>query len=105
MPGTLNGCNISTISEQEQSQPVTVYPNPFSSEINFSIYLARPDHIVVTIINSLGEEVMVSVVTQGVAGTNTVQIILPTDLPAGLYMMRVQSGEHTWTQSLIKSNQ
>jgi subtilisin-like proprotein convertase family protein len=105
MPGTLNGCNLTTTSEQSQWQSAVAYPNPFTSEINFSIYLAKPDDIVVTVVNSLGQEVMTPVVVNGISGTNTVNVQMPADLPAGMYMMRVQSGQNVWTQSLCKSNQ
>ncbi len=105
MPGNLNGCNLTSTSEQSQSQLAETYPNPFTSEINFSVYLARPDDIVVTVVNSLGQEVVVPVVINGNSGTNTVNVQLPTDLPAGMYMMRVQSGENVWTQSLVKAQQ
>lgn len=106
MMGTLNGCNT-TSTHDHTTAPYSVgaYPNPFTSEINFSIYLAKPDAITVSVFNALGQEVMMPVVAQGISGTNTVQILMPDDLPAGVYMMRVQSGENIWTQSLIKANQ
>jgi subtilisin-like proprotein convertase family protein len=106
MPGTLNGCNLTSTGEQAQPQlSAGAYPNPFTSEINFSVYLAKPEDIVVTVVNSLGQEVMVPVVVNGNAGTNQVNVQMPDGLPAGVYMMRVQCGEKMWTQSLIKSNQ
>jgi hypothetical protein len=104
MPGTLSGCNISGISEESQWQSVGVYPNPFTNEINFSVYLPRPDDIVVTVVNSLGQEVMLPVFVNRNSGTNTVNVQMPSDLPAGMYMMRVQSGQNVWTQSLVKNN-
>lgn len=106
MMGTLSGCNLTTVGSSAVGQEaLTAFPNPFTNEVNVSIYLAKPDVITCTIYNSLGQEVMVPVVTQGVSGTNTVQIVMPADLPASVYMMRVQSGENVWTQSLIKSQQ
>jgi subtilisin-like proprotein convertase family protein len=106
MPGTLNGCNLTTVGSNAVGQePVTTYPNPFTNEINFSVYLGKPDVITCTIYNALGQEVIVPVTTQGISGTNTVHIVMPADLPEGVYMLRVQSGENVWTQSLIKSNQ
>lgn len=105
MPGTLNGCNPVSAGEQTSSQVSGVYPNPFSTEINFSVYLAKPDDIVVTLVNSLGQEVIMPQTVQGNTGTNTVNTQLPADLPAGMYLMRVQCGENIWTRSLIKSQQ
>jgi subtilisin-like proprotein convertase family protein len=104
MPGTLNGCNLTTVSEQSQSSLAGAYPNPFTNEINFSVYLARPEVITVTIYNSLGQAAMLPVQVSGTTGTNQVRIEMPADLPAGMYIMRVQSGDNVWTQSLIRSN-
>lgn len=106
MPGTMAGCNLTSTGEQPQQQPAgAAYPNPFTDEISFSIYLAQPEDIVVTIINSLGQQVMLPVVVNGSSGTSTVNIQLPADLPPGMYMMQISAGANTWTQTLVKSGQ
>jgi len=106
MPGTLNGCNLSSTGDQTRpAYSAGAYPNPFTNEISFSVYLGKPDLITCTIYNPAGQEVMIPVITQGVSGTNTVRVEMPADLPEGVYLMRVQSGENAWTQTLIKSNQ
>lgn len=103
MPGTLAGCNLTSVPASAAA-PATgnAYPNPFTNEITFSVYLPQPNDITVTVFNSLGQQVVVPVVVQGTQGTNNVQIQLPPDLPAGVYMMQVQSGDKIWTQTLIK---
>jgi hypothetical protein len=106
MPGTMAGCNLTSTGEQSQQQPAgAAYPNPFANEINFSVYLAQPEDIVVTIVNSLGQQVMIPVVVNGNSGTNTVSIQMPADLPAGMYMMQISAGANTWTQTLVKAVQ
>lgn len=105
MPGTMSGCNLTSTEENNgnaQMNPA-VYPNPFTNEIKFSVYLARADDISVTVYNSLGQEVIIPVVVQGTQGTNYVAIQMPEDLPAGMYMMNVQSAGNTWTQTVIKN--
>ncbi len=102
MPGTLNNCNLTTTSEQSQWQSAGAYPNPFTDEINFSLYLATSDVITVTVYNSLGQEVIVPVTTNGNSGTNQINVQLPEDLPAGMYVMRVESGGKVWSQTISK---
>ncbi|HTF03803.1 MAG TPA: CotH kinase family protein [Bacteroidia bacterium] len=105
MPGSLSGCNLTSSPEQVASVSASVsgaYPNPFTNEVNFSLYLAQPDVITVTIYNSLGQEVIVPVTVQGTTGTNNVKIELPEDLPAGMYVMRVESGGKIWSQNISK---
>lgn len=105
MPGSLAGCNLTSIpATATAAAPGNAYPNPFTSEINFSVYLASADVLTVTVFNSLGQEVIVPVTVQGSTGTNYVQVSLPPDLPAGIYMLQISSGENVWTQSLIKTS-
>lgn len=104
MPGTMSGCDLTAVPNAAPDvAPVSAYPNPFTSEINFSVYLPHPDLITVTIYNSIGQEIMVPAMVNGVTGTNQVTITLPADLPAGMYVLRIQSGEKTWTQNMIRS--
>lgn len=104
MPGTLAGCNLAGVHENPEAYPPgSAFPNPFNSQVNFSIYLAHAGTITVTVLNSLGQEVMIPVVVDGTYGTNTVQIQLPGDLPAGMYIMRVEADGNAWSQNLIKS--
>jgi subtilisin-like proprotein convertase family protein len=103
MPGTLNGCSFTSVNEipSQNGSPVNAYPNPFTNEINFSIYQDRPEQISVTILNSLGQEVIVPMVIQGSTGTNYVNVPLPENLAEGIYVMRISSGNRVWTQTLI----
>ncbi|MFM2016561.1 MAG: hypothetical protein RL007_217 [Bacteroidota bacterium] len=103
MPGTLNGCSFTSINETPalNNSPVNAYPNPFTNEINFSIYQDHPEKISVTLINSLGQEVIAPVTVQGSTGTNYVNVPLPADLAEGIYVMRISSGNRMWTQTLV----
>lgn len=103
MPGTLNGCSFTSINETPalNNSPANAYPNPFTNEINFSIYQDHPEKISVTLINSLGQEVIAPVTVQGSTGTNYVNVPLPADLAEGIYVMRISSGNRMWTQTLV----
>lgn len=103
MPGTLNGCSFTSINETPalNNSPANAYPNPFTNEINFSIYQDHPEKISVTLINSLGQEVIAPVTVQGSTGTNYVNVPLPADLAEGIYVMRISSGNRMWTQTMV----
>lgn len=103
MPGTLNGCSFTSVNElpAQNTTPVNTYPNPFTNEINFSIYQDRPENISVTLMNALGQEVITPLSIQGNTGSNYVNVPLPEDLAEGIYVMRIQSGNRVWTQTLV----
>lgn len=103
MPGTLNGCSFTSVNETPavSAAPINTYPNPFTDEINFSIYQDRPEQISVTMINALGQEVITPVVVQGNTGTNNVTISLPAELAEGIYVLQIRSGNRMWTQTLV----
>lgn len=103
MPGTLNGCSFTSVNETPavNAAPINTYPNPFTDEINFSIYQDSPEQISVTMINALGQEVITPVVVQGNTGTNNVTISLPAELAEGIYVLQICSGNRMWTQTLV----
>jgi hypothetical protein len=107
MPGSVGACSVLLSDPNNSATPAYTagaYPNPFTNEINFSVYLAHPDVINVTIYNSLGQAVMAPVAVEGSTGTNQVHIALPENLPAGMYIMRVESAGKVWSQTLSKTN-
>jgi len=103
MFGNPNNCNLTSVgSAPAQTYAVGAYPNPFTNEINFSIWLTAPDEIHVSVFNALGQEVIVPVVVRGTTGTNSVKIALPEDLPAGMYVMRIAAEGRAWSQNIVK---
>lgn len=104
MFGNPNNCNLTSVPAITTATPVgNVYPNPFTNEVNLSVFLPNAETITISVCNSLGEEVIVPVVAEGARGSNTVPVTMPADLPAGIYMMRVQAGDRVWLQSLVKA--
>ncbi len=108
IPGTMSGCNPTDVPSTAASSSMSTsgaYPNPFTNEINFSLYLATADAITVTVYNSLGQAVIVPAIIDGTTGTNQIRIILPEDLPAGMYVMHVENAGKVWTQTIVKSHE
>jgi len=79
------------------------YPNPFTNEVNLSLYLESGQEITVTLFNSMGQEVMVPLVVQGTQGTNNVRVQMPADLPPGMYMMHINTEYRSWTKSVLRA--
>lgn len=103
MPGTLNGCNLTSTGNQPPSQLSGVaYPNPFTNEINFSLYLAQPGTITVTVYNSIGQAVMIPTVVDGTSGTNQIKIAIPAELAPGMHMIYITtSAGQQWSTPMI----
>jgi hypothetical protein len=104
MPGTLNGCNPAGIPAQENgSQSLAVFPNPFGTEINIPLNLAQPQTVEVTLVNALGQPVQQPVQLQHNGGNQLLKFIPQADLAAGLYFLQVRAGSQVWVQQLSKT--
>ena len=103
MFGNSNGCLVTGINNQTENNNLnSVYPNPFESEINLSIYLDTPQNITVTLYNSVGQEMMVPVTKTGKLHENTLKLELPDNLSSGLYMIKINTSNRSWTRSIVR---
>jgi hypothetical protein len=103
MFGNSNGCLITGINNQTENNNLTsVYPNPFESEINLSIYLDTPQNITVTLYNSVGQEMMVPIIKSGKLHENTLKLELPDNLSSGLYMIKINTANRSWTRNIVR---
>jgi len=103
MFGNSNGCLITGINNQTENNNLTsVYPNPFESEINLSIYLDTPQNITVSLYNSVGQEMMVPAIKSGKLHENTLKLELPDNLSSGLYMIKINTSNRSWTRSIVR---
>jgi subtilisin-like proprotein convertase family protein len=103
LPGIPNNCNFTGINQQSENLSQTsVYPNPFINEINFSLFLLKPEKIFVRILNSLGQEVLLPIEVDGTIKNNNVKLKLPQNLAKGMYVMHIYSGNRQWTQKISK---
>jgi subtilisin-like proprotein convertase family protein len=104
IPGNLNGCNPSGLSEQDPSAlPVSAYPNPFSGQINLSIYLPRQRDVKIELLNPLGQTVQPVQTIHHDGGTQTLSYQPDPSLPTGVYLLRVTAGDKVWTRQLVKA--
>ncbi len=104
MFGNSINCNLTSINENSDSRPQTsAYPNPFNNEVNLSLYLETNQTVTVTLFNAMGQEMMIPVITQGTPGTNNLRIEMPEDLPPGMYLMHITSGNRSWVKNIVKA--
>ena len=104
--GNLSGCNLTGISAPQNNPEnnYSAYPNPFSTEINLSVYLPGPQPVHLVLLNALGQVVQPEVVLQHNGGTQALVFRPEADLPAGIYLLRVQAGDKVWTEKLSKTD-
>lgn len=104
MFGNPNNCNLTSVgSSAVEQEAVNAYPNPFSNEINFSVYMNTPEQIDVRVYDAFGREVITPLAVNGTSGTNYVNVQLPTDLAEGVYLMEIQCGDRVWRKSIVRS--
>jgi subtilisin-like proprotein convertase family protein len=104
MPGTMSGCNLSSVPGfAEENAAINPYPNPFTSAINLSIYLPSQQTVQMELVNSLGQTVQPVQAQQHAGGTQTLTFIPETNLPPGIYLLRITAGNHSWTKQIIRS--
>ncbi len=105
MPGNLNGCNPTDVATPHvpENAIAPAYPNPFSSTIQLSMYLPQAQTVELELVNALGQTVQGVERQQHNGGTQVLTFTPETNLPAGIYLLRVRAGNKTWTQQLSKA--
>lgn len=104
MFGNSINCNLTSINENSDNRPQTsAYPNPFNNDVYLSLYLESNQTVTVTLFNAIGQEVMVPVLAQGMPGNNNLRIEMPADLPPGMYLLHITSGNRSWVKNIVKA--
>lgn len=77
-----------------------VFPNPFSNSISFTIDVPVVTDIILTVFNSLGQQVVTHEENSVPAGTHT-RKWNPFGLPAGMYLIHFRVGAYTAIRPII----
>jgi subtilisin-like proprotein convertase family protein len=101
--GDASNCNLTSVPENNNTPGATEYPNPFTNQINISMFLPASADIEINLFNNLGQPVVPMKTVAGTQGTNAITIEVPEDLPAGVYSLSVTCNGKMWTQTLIKN--
>ncbi len=82
------------VAGENISEDVTVYPNPFTEEVNFRLNFEQPSLVSIKIMNELGQVISQSLPTS-MAGIHTMSLLLPVE-SQGIYywMMDVSAGSN-----------
>ncbi|CAN5156628.1 hypothetical protein BH09BAC5_BH09BAC5_10220 [soil metagenome] len=105
MFGNPANCNLTSIASHENpATNVNAYPNPFQHEVQLSFMLAEPATVEIELLNALGQIVQpVQYEHHNGGGTQVFTFEANTDLPAGIYLLRVKCGDKVWTRQLAKA--
>ena len=77
------------------------YPNPFNPSTNISWQLPSPSNVIITLHNSLGEEVETVVSEYMSAGFHSKLYNVNSTLPSGVYFYRMQAGDFMMSRKMI----
>ncbi|HQH57163.1 MAG TPA: T9SS type A sorting domain-containing protein, partial [Candidatus Marinimicrobia bacterium] len=76
------------------------YPNPFNPSVTIPYGLAEDGQMSLKVYNLRGELVEVLISTYALKGTYSYNWS-PQNLSAGIYLVRLQSGNHTSMQKIV----
>lgn len=105
LQGNPSNCNITGIPQyNENPGAINAYPNPFTDGIQIDLYQSRPEIVRIELLNVMGQTVGTLVQVQHHGNGNQIFTYQPqTDLPAGMYLLRVSAGTKTWVRQLSKT--
>ncbi len=85
------------IDEKEQSQPVTVYPNPASKDMNLTVNTGTAEVLTLKLMNSLGTLVY----TETLSTTGKINHAINVGrLPEGMYFLNVEGKKLNFSQKI-----
>jgi hypothetical protein len=90
----VDGVTVSTIQLQQN------YPNPFNPNTTIKYQLGNDGFVNLKVFNSLGEQVA-ELVNQSQKGGSYQLIFEAKDLPSGIYVYQLSSGNYTESKKMI----
>ncbi|NTW24018.1 MAG: T9SS type A sorting domain-containing protein, partial [Lentimicrobium sp.] len=82
---------------------LTIYPNPFRTDLHISYNLEKNGPVRISLLNLLGQEtVLLADYQQIQAGSHSITVT-PANLKAGIYFIRLQSGDFTTVRKIVLS--
>jgi hypothetical protein len=97
--GNLN-IPTSVNDQTDNSSPLTVSPNPFSSVSNVSYSLDQPSHVRIEVVNSIGEVTAVLSDRQAEIGAHEVSLNA-TNLGTGTYWIRMVTDHQVFSKQVV----
>jgi Zn-dependent metalloprotease len=92
--------DLPTPIEDELAKQVKIFPNPTSGLLKFKFENQIPQNFNVAVINTIGKTVLTASANQ----ENSEYNLLLNNLPAGIYLLRIQIGNKYYTSRIVKNN-
>lgn len=93
---------FASVEDENNAATVNVYPNPAQEFVNISLNMTQQDEVQISLINMLGEVVMMTDKGQVSAGSQLFQLNTAT-LAAGVYNVSIKIGDRTQVQRIVIS--
>jgi type IX secretion system substrate protein len=92
---------ISGVEDSESSSGLALYPNPADNLLNVSFVSERREDAEISIVNSLGEEIIPSKIVRLVVGENSTSLNID-ELKNGSYYLSIKTASGRQTKAFIK---
>ena len=100
--GSVVSQEVSSRSAKVEETSLKVYPNPFTTVLNFDLNAAAEGKVMIRLMNSLGQEIHNSVQT-AIKGKNTLTIDVNNDISGlVLYQLTIDGVQYTGMLSTVK---
>jgi subtilisin-like proprotein convertase family protein len=102
MPGNPANCNLTGVPiNYSNPNTLAAFPNPFADGIHLNIYLMQSQTIQMELVNAMGQTIQATQTVQHNGnGAQIFTMQTPTDLPVGIYLLRVTAGDNVWTSTI-----
>jgi hypothetical protein len=98
-------CDASIDEKENLVNNLTVFPNPFNSNLILTLHLTNPEIISIEVKDVLGQVVLQLNDKEYASGENEIQIDFSDKaIENGMYLMIIQTSKGTITQKIHKSN-
>ena len=93
----------SGIAGTENTASLNIYPNPAVNQIGIQYYLAQSQHVRLSLMDLSGKQVTVLIDQQQQSGTYTESFPLGNQIPAGVYIVRLEAGDQVFAKKIVKN--
>jgi serine protease AprX len=84
------------------SENLKVYPSPFTDNLKIQFFATHTQELTVDVFNSVGQKVLSETLNADGPYYNDYNLYFGAGLSAGIYIVRVQSGEEDWVNRVMK---
>ena len=94
--------NADVISNKTNHSAVRIYPNPTTGTVHLDLAFIDPERLKISILNHHGQEIQSFYSQTARLGLNKERIKFDSELPTGLYYIRVRNDKGVWLRKIVK---